>query len=452
MTRGAGLVLVLAIAAPVTADEPVPLGGCGPVERRFSPVEVPAGRLGRLGGIPVDQVGVVAFGTDTVPRPIAFQIDERRGRKLALPDGPEPTADDKPGVLDAEDLIVFMACDAGARRAPAEVDAALPSATTWREIRIDDPVDQTAAWAYLVVAPEPPRTARRYVAYDPAVDLVRTAHYRVGLVNALPIYLALSLGHSLGPNLIDGLRLRAEATLHGNLARWTFHERQGRHALIAWKAGPVRVIRRSRHQVSIGLGIHLTAGTAHTSFYAGHVFAPGSLGLPFSPSVFFRDITAFGGADGRDLHGWRYLAPGVSPPGFLIDGHMDDDERTFHDNGEWFLLHRDEDALLFVTRLDESLRRALTLRLVYRDDAATPAPPETSPGTVPLVGYEGRGVEQLPGGKYKFDLTIVGLAGYRPGADARVRAQLATSLTADVGADGPASAPAAPAAAPAAPR
>jgi hypothetical protein len=105
------------------------------------------------------------------------------------------------------------------------------------------------------------------------------------------------------------------------------NEQQGKHSLIAWKAGPVRVVRRSRHEVTLPLGIHLTAGVAHTYFYARHVFGPGSMKLPFSPSLLFRDITTFGGIDGRDLRGWRYWASGVPPGGFQIDGHMDDEER-----------------------------------------------------------------------------------------------------------------------------
>ena len=54
-------------------------------------------------------------------------------------------------------------------------------------------------------------------------------------------------------------------------------------------------------------------------------------------------------------------------------------------------------AILFVTRLSEALARSVPLRLVYRDDAARGAPPESSPGTVPLVGYDGSlvGVLQL---------------------------------------------------------
>ncbi|HUE29627.1 MAG TPA: hypothetical protein VMR79_02065, partial [Verrucomicrobiae bacterium] len=361
-----------------------------------------------------------------------------------------------PGVLDADDLLVFMACDAGEQASAAQLDRALEEAgagAVWRELRIEDPVDHARGFVYLVSAEHPPATERRYVDYVPAGDLVQSARYRIGLVNSLPTYFVLATGAGFGPNLIDGLRLRAEATLRADLAHWTLDEQHGHHELIAWKAGPVRVVRRSRHQVVIGLGIHLTAGIAHTYFYPQHVFGPGSLKLPFSPGILFRDISAYGGVDGRDLRGWRYFAPGTPPDGFTVDGHMDERERAFAASGEWFVLAHGSDALLFVTRMSENLRRAITLSLVYRDDAARPNPPEDSPGTVPLVGYRGRGIEKLPGGRYQFALHIYTLPGYRRGDERRLLAQLDAPLTAQVTAEGPApSEPAAAAAAPAAPR
>ncbi len=458
LMRRAGALVVLLAGGPlaVAADAPVPLGPCGPIARAYDALEVPTAQLHHLGGTPLARLGLLAFHQGQ-PAPVPFQMDERRGRKLALPGGPEPTADDKPGVLDADDLLVFMACDAGEQASAAQLARALEEAgagAVWRELRIEDPVDHARGFVYLVSAEHPPATGRRYVAYVPAGDLVESARYRIGLVNALPTYFVLATGAALGPNLIDGLRLRAEATLRADLAHWTLDEQHGRHELIAWKAGPVRVIRRSRHQVVIGLGIHLTAGIAHTYFYPQHVYGPGSLKLPFSPGILFRDISAYGGVDGRDLRGWRYFAPGAPPDGFAVDGHMDERESAFASSGEWFVLAHGSDALLFVTRMSENLRRGVTLSLVYRDDAARPSPPEDSPGTVPLVGYRGRGIEKLPGGRYQFALHIYTLPGYRRGDERRLLAQLDAPLTAEVTAESPrpASEPAARAAAPPAAR
>ena len=429
------MILAATLAAATLATAAEPLGPCGPIDRPFDAVEMPVVQLQRLGKTPLERLGLVAFHGRRAAA-IPFQIDERRGRKVALADGSEPLDDDRPGVLDPDDVLVFMVCDAGERRG----DHALPAAATltaWREIEVRDPRSGGTAYAYLVVADTPPRTAKRYGDYTPAGDLVASASYRVGLVDALPKYLALLHAGAPTLNLLDGPRLRVHATLLANLADFTLHEGQGNHRLIAWKAGPVRVVRRSRHYVSIGFGIELTAGVANTYFYSRHVYAPGSMKLPFSPGVFFRDIDAVGGADGRELRGWRYHANGVPRDGFLIDGRMSDEEKRFAARGDWFALGERERGILFAVRLSENLAREIPLHLVYRDDAATPYPPEEVPGTQPLVGFEGHHVERLPGGRYQFALHIFSLPQFKVGDERGVLRNLDEPVTVAVTAAGP---------------
>jgi hypothetical protein len=207
----------------------------------------------------------------------------------------------------------------------------------------------------------------------------------------------------------------------------------------------VRVVRRSRHHVRLGLGIELSAGVAHSYFAAQHVIAPGMLKLPFSPRIFFREISAFAGADFRDLAGWRFHAPGVPPGGFAIDGRQDDAERTFRHDGGWFAITRAREAIVVATTLSENLARAVPLEVTYVDDATRAAPPENVRGSVPLAGFRGRGLEDLDSGRYTFELRVYTLAGYRPGDETRVLAQTANDLAADVsGRSAPAGAPIAP--------
>jgi len=432
--RLACAVLAATLAAATLASAADPLGPCGPIDRQYEAVELPAAQLQRLGKTPLDRLGVVAFRGGHAA-PIPFQIDERRGRKVALADGSEPLEDDRPGVLDADDVLVFMVCDAGERKGDRPLEASLSGSgavTAWREIEVRDPRNGVTAYTYLVVADTPPQTAKRYVDYTPPGDLVGSASYRVGLVNALPMYLALLRDGTPTPNLLDGPRLRVHATLLANLASFDLHEGQGQHRLVGWKAGPVRVVRRSRHYVSIGFGIELSAGVANTYFYARHVYAPGSMKLPFSPSVFFREINAIGGADGRDMQGWHYYANGVPRSGLTIDGRTSAEEKGFAADGDWFALAERDQAILFAVRLSENLAREIPLHLVYRDDAATPLPPENVPGTQPLVGFEGHHIERLQAGRYQFALHIFALPGFQPGDQRAILAGLDEPITAAV--------------------
>jgi hypothetical protein len=259
------------------------------------------------------------------------------------------------------------------------------------------------------------------VAYDAAADLVSTAAYRLGMVQTFPNYFAIAMQGPLGPNLLDGLRLRAEASLRGSLGTFRLNEEDSRNTLMAWKAGAVRVVRRSRHDVDLlGIGLHISAGVANTSFYPLHVFGPGSLKLPISPGVVFREISAMGGVDLRDLRGWRFVAPGTPPGGFAIDGAMDDVERSFAAEGTWFALVHEREAILVTITLSENLAKAIPFGVVYLDDATRVARPEREPGSVPLVGFRGRHVERLPADRYRFDLRVFLLPDYRTGDVERV--------------------------------
>jgi hypothetical protein len=443
----AGIVLcVLGITEAAAIETPSGLATCGPVKRRHEHVEVRGAELRKLGRTPIEHVGVLAL-RDGALVPIPFQVDERQGSKIAMAHGKEPTLDQKPGVLDPDDLVVFMPCDAGAHATSAQLGSVVPGMEAWREVQIDDPIDGTRAYAYAVVAARPPRTDRHYVAYDDKADMVATATYRMGMVEALPNYFAISMDEPLGPNLIDGLRLRAEATLRGHLGTFRLTERDARNELIAWTAGPVRVVRRSRHDVDLlGIGIHISAGVANTAFYPLHVFGPGSLRLPISPGVVFREIEAMGGVDLRDLRGWRFIAPGTPPEGFAIDGRMDALERAYDAPGTWFVLVRDREAMLVTITLSENLAKAIPFGVVYVDDAERKSPPELVPGSVPLVGFRGRHVERLPADRYQFDLRVFLLPDYRPGDADRVLRERDRPLVVTV--TPPASTGAAPAAAP----
>ena len=444
---GAALLVVASFAAGAAPaiETPPPLGACGPIARRHDHVELTTVELKNLGHTPVDHVGVLAV-RDGALVPIPFQVDERQGRLIAMPNGPEPSFDTKPGVLDPDDLLVFLPCDAGARASAERVAAAVPGLETWREVEVDDPLDGTHGFVYVVVAAEPPRTDRHYVAYEPKADLVSTAAYRMGMVRALPNYFAIAMQGPLGPNLLDGLRLRAEATLLANLATFRLNEEDAHHQLMAWKVGAVRVLRRSRHDVQIGLGIHLSAGVANTSFYPLEVYGPGALRLPISPGVIFREIDAMGGVDLRDLRGWRFVAPGTPPDGLRIDGAMDDVERAYAAEGTWFVLVHEREAMLVTVTLSENLARTIPLEVVYVDDATRSAPPEQERGSVPLVGFRGRHVERLQADRYHFDLRVFLLPGYRPGDAERVLRQQTTPLVVTV------SVPGEPGAVPASPR
>jgi hypothetical protein len=441
--RPAIAIAALVLGTSAAWGELVPLPRCGPVDRRHDHVEVIGTTLRGLGKTPVARFGVVAF-RDGTAAPIPFEIDERRGRKVVVA-GPEvDQPDHRPGEFDYDDGVVFMPCDAGERPAPAVRDAYFRQlgAATWREVQVEDTLTGRRAYAYVVVAETPPTTPKRYIEYD-SRDVVRTAHYRIDMDDALPARFFLAgMGER---NLLDGLRLRAKVTWLANLMQTTITETDARHALLAWHDGPIRAVRRSQHDVHVALGIHMSAGVAHTYFYALHLGGPGKMRLPISPGSLFGKVSAMAGVDMHGFEGWRYRGGGNADE-LRIDGRSGPEESGFDALGPWFLLIGEHEALLTALKLSTNLTKALPLHLVYADDATRADPPEATLGSVPLVGYRADAIEQLAAGYYEFEFRVFVLPDYRPGDERRVLDGFATPLHVAV------TGPSASAAAPASPR
>ena len=439
-----GVLFAVAVLSAATAHaQLVTPGPCGPVDRRHDHVEVIGTTLRGLGKTPMARFGAVAF-RDGDFTAIPFEIDERRGRKVMVT-GPEiEETDHRPGQFDYDDAVIFMPCDAGERPAASVRDAYLERihATTWREIDVDDTLTGRHAYAYVVIADTPPTTTRRYIEYDER-DVVRTASYRIAMDQALPARFFLpGMGDR---NLLDGVRLRAHVTWLANLINTTITERDARHQLLAWHDGPIRAVRRSKHDVHVALGIHLGAGTATSYFYALSLGGPGKMRLPVSPGTLFGKVTATAGVDLQGLEGWRYRSPGGAGE-LQIDGHASPEETKFDALGPWFLMIGQHEALLTALKLSPNLTRALPLHLLYADDATRSDPPEASVGSVPLVGYRADAIEKLPAGYYQFEFRVFVLPNYQPGDEKRVLDGFATPLHVSV--TGPAGTATAPAARP----
>jgi hypothetical protein len=421
-----GSLLVVGIAA--AAESPV--GACGPIERRHDHVELRGIDLGGLGRTPIAKLGVLAIRHGHAV-PIPFQLDESRGSKPAL-QGPGARVDQRPGQLDFDDVLLVLPCDAGDRATQAERArwASAFGATQWREIRIEDPLDGAVAWAYAVVAPDPPRTATRYVRYA-KTDLVSTDVYRIGMAGALPVFFAMVVDGRPTPNLLDGLRLRATGVVRTGLTSVTITEHDASHTLTASGAGPIRVVRRSEHRLHVGLGLELAVGTAHTYFYPMRITGPGKMSLPFSPGLLFREITASGGVDLTGLDGWTFEAAGTTSP-VTVDGRMSDAERSFPRRGRWFLLRNGPSAILTVMRTSPNLARTAPLDVLYVDDAHAAPDGDRVPGHVPLVGFSMAGLEHLAAERYDFTFEVLFEPAWTPGRETTLLREVDTPLAVTV--------------------
>ena len=141
--------------------------------------------------------------TDGSLQSIPFQIDERDASGvLALPNGPQPSHDESPGVFDDNDLLVFVARDLGEHTAVA--DAA--------EIQVTDPLTGASRWAYLRIDAGVAADRHDDVDYDPVTHTVHARRYSLTMgTHTATGFSFMNGNHAYGRNILDRMKARVTA-------------------------------------------------------------------------------------------------------------------------------------------------------------------------------------------------------------------------------------------------
>lgn len=350
----------------------------GPTFASPTVLEVTGTQLPSLSPVSLERLAVLACKRGDC-RPVPFQVDERTAdNQWALPDGPKPIFDDPPGVFDENDLLLWMADDAGEELTDP---AALPPHDAAVAVEVTAAGGKIRRWIYIVAClGEPPRSVTRYVQYDPTADLMRGARVGMGFRDGIPDRLL-----ALGPgdtNLLDRFKIRARATLIWGLLGFSRDEGDLETELIGWQQGPIRIIRYQRQRVRLGWGIRSPVFAVYTFFTRDYAELPVALWLNHPPTWFFTDIQLDLLLDFRDLSGWQLELPKPLLPRQIGGPPVESVEPIA---GDWFGLRGPQMTLLVALHLGESLQ-SVRHRVLYRSGGEA-APPEDVPGERPAVGY-----------------------------------------------------------------
>lgn len=366
-------------------------------------VSVNGNALAVFDGQHVDHLSLLAC-TPQSCHPIPFQIDERDGAgQWVLDQGPEPTSDTSAGVLDAKDVLLFLAADAGERADRTQLRSRSPAA----EIMLRDPLSNWTAWVYLIASADTaPRAPTGYVHYDPEHDRVRGRRVSLGFRQGIPDYLGIRDDDAGEVNLLDRLKVRATATFLWGLIRFARSEDDLTNQFVAWKEGPIRIIRRQRQWVRIGWGIRSPMFGSYTFFYPDSAELPVALRLNFPPRYFFGDIQVRTILDFRELRGWSVFTPSLPAP-LPIDGTMTPSKRALNRSTDsWFALVGPRLTLVQTMDVSPSLA-TVRRRILYREGLDISEPPEAVPGEEPGIGFQldrwdhvGAGAHQLSSMSY----------------------------------------------------
>lgn len=340
-------------------------------------------RLRCLDQAPAAHVVLMACGRECGPIP--WQLDERDAHgRLALDRGPEPSFDDPPDRIDSNDEILWMGEDAGRRMRVEERPVGAICAVEIEQVRLGD---GGTHWLYaFVLNQEAPRSGEAYVSYDASRDVISGARVSLGFGGPTPQYLAIhrSAASQSDGNLLDRLKVRVSARFLG-LIPVGRDEGHLTTELVAWRAGPIRVIRRQRQWAYVGFGLRSPTFGSDTQFYRDFAELPVTLRLNFPPTYFFRGIEVRAALDFRDLRGWELWAEGLSKPVVIGSATKNDIEQLNAINGEWFALAGPEITLVQTLGVSRSLD-SLSRTLYYRETADAEEP-EAIAGEMPAVGY-----------------------------------------------------------------
>jgi len=399
--------LAIVAAASITLTLYASLAWASP--RDWQPLVVKGSRLSVLSGTPINRIEVIAVHRGSVEA-IPFQIDEvANDGSYVLTEGPQAAPADRD--LGLDDEIAMMVSDLGGK---AAIGQGVPSGAF--EIEAKDPLGGPSRYAYLASVAQPHWSDRRYISFDASTDTIETDHYRVGLTNGLPTDFATQsrVGEHV-PNLIDRMKVRL-STLVIHLIHFSFSEDDVHSKTLAWKAGPIRVIRRLSHSVNLVMGLHSPVFERHDFFYRDHLENPFKMHLSWAPRIFFGDIRVRIDLDFTDLSGYELLWSGMRMPPLKIgDKEMEQRLAAMGPVAISWLAMRGNGRTTVQTLAPSPDLPLLNQQLYYNDAPGRPDPPEHTPGEHPGIGYTITGWERLESGLHTFDsLLITTRADYSP--------------------------------------
>jgi hypothetical protein len=402
------------------------------------PVAAEARALPELLGQRIGDLRLLAWGEGGWG-PIPYQIDpririRRPGRTprlvhlLAEP-GSDAPVDPRP--LAPDDQIVFMEGDAGPRPPGG---AAPPGSRRGVILRTS-----RGGFAGLFAFADPPaRSPRSYVRYDPSADRIRARSYTLAFSRAHPVVFdTLRLhppggqptdgitaeggppgsGASPSPNLVDRAKIRIRGTfLH--TFRFRKDETDFETVREGVRAGPVRVVRATRHRLPVVLGWKSPWTAEEQIFYPDGFEFPIWLAKSGGMGRLLTRLAVRAGPDwGPGALGMQVRVAGNASP-LRVDGRMDPLERALQTEGaSWTVLYGTPGALLSqIAPLAETVGGpSVRYRIYYRDDREAEDPPEGVRGQIGALAYDFPELAGLPTGAYRWVVRARVLPRYRAG-------------------------------------
>ena len=272
------------------------------------------------------------------------------------------------------------------------------------EIEVLDPLDGSNLYGYFAATRSPSRSRDKYVRYDAQRQTVTTNDYQFGMKNELPQSFALGQrGAGSGGDLVQGFEARGDARVL-KLIPIHFSERDVRSEMFAYRIGPVRVIRKVRHWMSLGLGLDSPTAGRTEFFYRDSIYERAMVNLPSIPGLLFDGIRVRFDMGVEDISG--LTLPWSGAPGLTLASGSDSWASRIgdHSMADWFMLGTPNGAL-FGGFLLSGPSGALAPQLYYKDGASGGIHSDWR--SRPRIGYLLTGWQKLSRGPHPIDFVVI---------------------------------------------
>ncbi len=422
------LFVPLAYAGPGNdlPGEPAPLlqgHGIKTLLRNPDPVLIEGGWLPEFQGVDIKRLRLFSV-QDGELLPIRFQIDEKTVEGgWILPYGKKNNLSESNGRLDGQDIIFFMAKDAGDK---VGTENCLPEAQKVREIMLQDPKDQTQGWVYLALysdkapdlCPLPD-----YVIYDTEHEVISSSCTRAQyLVTDDDLHTSFFVHHSIPPsaggsgeNLVDRLKFRVEIRFLFNLIPIILNEEMLGSDLISYIKGPIRVLRRYEQFVKLPFGLRAVKSLVDIELYESVSMTPIEIQIPKGLNRLVSSVTIHYGTDYSPTAIGSFFRNSENENIMTVDGKMSDIEKNFVSTRDhWRIFYGPHGTLMTRTFFPPKLLEWTEVRQGYLDDLTSHEPPEKYPGSVGHAFTEIYATSVHSGG-YHFFLEFCFPPFYKPG-------------------------------------
>jgi len=393
-------------------------------DRWPDPVVADCGLFPALLGKRIDFLRLVAQ-RDGAFQPIPFQVDEKDARgSIVLLSGKEANPEEANGLLEKGEELVFMARDCGDR---VSREVFPPGIELGEELELQDPRSGSKGWVYLLYSESspPPLSTQSYIRYQPAAacrpegdcQVMKSRYYECRYYPQRPYfdpskYPNVGFAHrhtsltpeagATGEDFCDRFKVRMTVAFLFGMLKFHVDENQINFYEVAYKEGPVRVIRNNKLVVSLPLGIKAPGAATNIIWYDTMVNVPLLIDIPFNPGYLYSYLEIRISDDHSPEAAGMKVYSSNNPGGCLVDGKTEGEaeERWNSDRDTWRLITGKQGTLMNRSIWDPHyLEQMKSVKVEYLDDDAKGDPPEEVPGMLGMIAQTNR-VEGIKKDRY----------------------------------------------------